>query len=71
MRELRLMRVSHLAASRIPGFSMSFVVVSCGSAAVDTFALSVPGFLFAIPAGGLQGGGFPDAGLARDQPCSS
>lgn len=71
MRELRLMRVSHLPASCAPGCFMFFVAVAFGSAIVDTFALSVTVFLFNIPAGGLSGGGFPDAGLEHDQPCSS
>lgn len=52
MRELWLMRLSHLPASGIPGFSMVFVV-AFGSVVVDTFALSVTMFLFDIPADGL------------------
>lgn len=71
MRGLRPGGVSNLPASRTPGFSMVFVMVEFGSAVVETFVLSVNVFLFDIPAGALQGGGFPDAGLEHEQPCSS
>lgn len=33
--------------------------------------LSIHVVLFAIAAGGLQGGGFSDAGLEHDESCSS
>lgn len=62
-----LQRVSNLPTSCTPAFSIVFVVVvAFGLAVVDTFAVSANVFLFDIPAGGLQGGGFQDAGLKHE-----
>lgn len=54
---------SNLRISFALRFSSFFAIVAFGFAAADAFVLSVNVFPFDIPAGGLQGGGFPDAGL--------
>lgn len=64
------MRVSNLPSSCKPWFSTG-VLVAFGLTVLVRFLLSNNVVLFDVAAGGLPGGGFPDAGLEHVQSCSS